>query len=299
MNKLASPSSIPLSFQDHGAGAPMVLVHGWGVSGAGFDAQIEALSAHYRLIVPDLPSHGASPPFPADGGFSLLADSLAALIRRLGLERPLLVGWSLGAMVCWDLILRHSKPVGGGRPGTTIRGLVSADIMPRVLADDDWRYGLGETWMSEFNISLEAMRADWPAFCASFVPGMFAERNEKRLAGTIERIRMIAERNDAEGAIRIWQQLLAQDFRERLGRLRLPAMLICGARSRLWEEGAWQWMAGHLPGWRHALFEESGHSPQLEEPERFNQTILEFAAEVCGAPNPKPRGPAKTGAILK
>lgn len=298
MNKLASPSSIPLSFQEHGAGAPMVLVHGWGVSGAAFEAQIQALSAHYRLVIPDLPSHGASPPFPENGAFSLLADSLAALIHRLGLEQPLLVGWSLGAMVCWDLLLRKSKPAGGG-PETSFRGLVSVDIMPRVLAGEDWRYGLGAAWMSEFDISLEAMRADWPAFCASFVPGIFAKRNEQRLADTIARTRKVAEGNDATGAIRLWQQMLAQDFRARLGRLELPAMFIAGGQSRLWEEGASQWMAGHLPAWRHLLFEGSGHSPQLEEPERFNQTILDFAAEVCGEPKTTHPQPAQTGAEIE
>lgn len=277
----------------------MVLVHGWGVSGAAFDAQIEALSAHYRLIIPDLPSHGASPAFPANGSFPLLADSLAALIDRLGLERPLLVGWSLGAMVCWDLALRFSNAGEGGLPRIPVRGLVSVDAMPRVLAGDDWRYGLGETWMSEFNISLEAMRADWPAFCASFVPGIFAEVNEGRLAETIERMRDVAERNDAEGAIRIWQQILAQDYREKLGELRLPAMVIHGARSRLWEEGAAGWMAEHLPHWQFQVFEHSGHSPQIEEPGRFNQAILEFAAEIHGKPDRTHRAPASTGAALK
>lgn len=269
----------------------MVLVHGWGVSGASFDAQVEALSPHHRLVIPDLPSHGRSAPFPAHGRFSLLADSLAALIDSLNLERPVVVGWSLGAMVCWDLALRHER--------LGLAGLVSVEMMPRVLASGEWRYGLGEAWMSEFNISLEAMRADWPAFCASFVPGIFAAANEARLRETIDRTRRIAEGNDAGGLIRIWQQLLAQDFREALGRLALPTMIICGAASRLWEEGAAQWLAAHVPNQRFEIFDQSGHSPQLEEPERFNRALLDFAAQSHGYGNKAPSDPVDTGGVLK
>lgn len=287
MNRSESPANIPLACQELGTGAPIVLVHGWGVSGAGFECQAESLAARHHLLIPDLPSHGATSAFPRDGAFSLLADSLAVLIASRGLQRPIVVGWSLGAMVSWDLALRH--------PELEIAGLVAVDIMPRVLAAKDWRYGLGEAWMSEFDISLEAMRADWPGFCASFVPGIFAESNEERLRETIARLRRIAEQNDADGLVRIWQQLLAQDFRHKLRDLDLPAMLICGARTRLWEKGAARWMAEQFPNWHYHVFEQSGHSPHIEEPDRFNQVILEFAAEVHGARELQHTEPAKTG----
>ena len=69
----------------------MVLVHGWGVSGAGFEPQTRELADRFRVVVPDLPGHGDSPPFPEGAPFSLLADSVAALMARLALLSALML----------------------------------------------------------------------------------------------------------------------------------------------------------------------------------------------------------------
>jgi pimeloyl-ACP methyl ester carboxylesterase len=112
----------------------ILLVHGWGVSGALFETQLEALSGGFRVVAPDLPGHGASAPVPPEAEFGWLADSLAMLIADLRMSEVCLVGWSLGAMVAWDLLSRYSD--------VPVRRLVTIDMVPRLLNDPAWSYGL-------------------------------------------------------------------------------------------------------------------------------------------------------------
>lgn len=268
----------------------MVLVHGWGVSGAGFEPQTRELTDRFRLVVPDLPGHGDSPPFLEGAPFSLLADSVAAVMARLALQRPVLVGWSLGAMVAWDLMLRH--------PERQVSALVSIDMVPRVLAEGGWPYGLRDAGMEDFDDREEAMLGDWPAYCATFVPRIFAASGDARLQDLIRRTQRIAEACDPPSLVRIWREMLVQDFRGSLGKLSLPSLLIAGARSQLYEAGAASWMARQMPDARCLIFEHSGHAPQLEEPERFNRELCAFAGQLRDSSDQETITPAGTGADM-
>jgi pimeloyl-ACP methyl ester carboxylesterase len=92
--------SIELSLVEYGAAAsPLILLHGIGSRGVSWWPVIDALAAHFRLIVPDLRGHGDSDK-PASGyHFTDYAGDLAALIDQLELARPLILGHSLGGIV--------------------------------------------------------------------------------------------------------------------------------------------------------------------------------------------------------
>lgn len=264
-----------VAYRERGDGPAMVLVHGWGVSGALFEPQLEALSVRFRVIAPDLPGHGASEPFPNHAPFSRLADRIAGLIGELNLERPLLVGWSLGAMVAWDLLLRYRD--------LAIAGMVSIDMVPHVLNDADgdgggWTFGLRDgTGSHAFGRDLEVMAADWPAYAAAFVPRIFAPGYDGEWLGrTLE----VARANDAGSQITIWKRMVEKDFRAALRTIHVPSLCVCGAQSQLYSIAACEWVAAQLPDARTAVFARSGHAPHLEESSLFNQLLADFRAGV-------------------
>src|SRR5215216_1684661 len=99
---------IELSLVEYGAsGSPLILLHGTGSRGVSWWPVIDALAAHFRLIVPDLRGHGDSDK-PASGyQFTDYAADLAALIDELELARPLILGHSLGGIVTLAWAIFH------------------------------------------------------------------------------------------------------------------------------------------------------------------------------------------------
>ncbi len=94
-------------------GPPILFIHGWSQNHLCWAKQYEsALADEFRLVAYDLRGHGMSeaplePEHYTDG--ALWADDVAAIIDQLGLDRPVLVGWSYGAFVICDYVRAHGQ----------------------------------------------------------------------------------------------------------------------------------------------------------------------------------------------
>jgi pimeloyl-ACP methyl ester carboxylesterase len=108
----ADVNGVHLYHESHGDGPPLVLLHGGLMSGEAFAPLLPALTARHRVVLVDLQGHGrtADVDRPLDKG--LMGDDVAALIEHLGLDRPAVVGYSLGAGVALHVAARHPGLVG-------------------------------------------------------------------------------------------------------------------------------------------------------------------------------------------
>jgi len=95
----AEVNGINLYYETHGSGRPMVLLHGGLGSGEMFGPVLPALAANHQVIVVDLQGHGRTADIDRPLDVRLMADDIAALIDHLGLDRPDVVGYSLGGGV--------------------------------------------------------------------------------------------------------------------------------------------------------------------------------------------------------
>ena len=128
----ADVNGIKLYYETHGAGRPLVLLHGGLGSGAMFGPIIPQLAAEHQVITPDLQGHGRTADIDRPVDHRLMADDVAALIDHLGLDRPDLVGYSLGGGVALFTAAKY--------PGK-VRRLVAAsantrrDAIPREMLE--------------------------------------------------------------------------------------------------------------------------------------------------------------------
>src|SRR4051812_14232028 len=97
----ADVNGVHLYYERHGSGRPMVLLHGGLGSGAMFGPILPLLSAHHEVILPDLQGHGRTADVDRPIDHRLMADDIAALIDQLGLDKPDVVGYSLGGGVAF------------------------------------------------------------------------------------------------------------------------------------------------------------------------------------------------------
>lgn len=270
MTALHHSKTTGMAYRDEGQGPPILLIHGWGVSGDLFEQQITGLSSRFRMVVPDLPGHAASPALAADEPFAHLADSIASLIHELHLPRLCVVGWSMGAMVAWDLVLRY--------PQLGIAALVSIDMVPSLLNRPGWQHGLRDGDDARlFQRNIQRMRSDWLAYTNLFVPRIFSARAGLDTAQQVERTTQVALANDPESMANNWMRMATLDFRLRLSDIAIPTLVMAGAHSQLYTVAAAEWVCQQLPNARLEVFSDSGHAPHIEETEKFNRILAGFA----------------------
>jgi pimeloyl-ACP methyl ester carboxylesterase len=108
----AEVNGINLYYETHGAGRPLILLHGGLGSGEMFGPVLPALAARHQVIAVDLQGHGRTADIDRPLDVRLMADDIAALTGHLELDKPDVAGYSLGGGVALQTAARHPALVG-------------------------------------------------------------------------------------------------------------------------------------------------------------------------------------------
>ena len=103
----AKVNGLDMYYETHGKGRPMVLLHGGLGSGEMFGPVVGMLAERHQVILPDLQAHGRTADIDRPLDARLMADDIAALIDHLKLDKPDVVGYSLGGGVAMQTAFRH------------------------------------------------------------------------------------------------------------------------------------------------------------------------------------------------
>jgi pimeloyl-ACP methyl ester carboxylesterase len=142
---------LPLHYLERGQGEPLVLIHGLGCTGADWAFQVAAFEKRFRVIIPDLPGSGHSPPPRDQYTIAGCASALWSLLDHLDVSRTNIIGFSLGGAVALEMAAQ--------RPASVPRlGLINSLATYRT---DDWRKWL-EAHVSATLVRLLGMR--WAAW---------------------------------------------------------------------------------------------------------------------------------------
>jgi pimeloyl-ACP methyl ester carboxylesterase len=239
-------AGIRIHYRDAGSGEAVMLVHGfastaehnWGATG-----WIAALSQKYRVIAPDVRGHGLSdkPHEPQKYGYASMGADVTRLMDHLGIERAILMGYSMGASIAIELMLSHAE---------RFRAIVLGGI-----AYDD---GLEDK--SDRDAIAEAYRAEDPSTIKSPVAKAYRRFAEsmpndlKALAALID-----AERAPFDPA--------------RLALVRMPVLIVVGSNDNA--IGNPQPLARMIPGAQLVTLEGRDHLTAPADP-RFKEAVLEF-----------------------
>ena len=124
--KYAKVNGINLYYETHGSGRPLILLHGGLMSSETFGPVLPQLSERHQVIAPDLQGHGRTADIDRPLDVRLMADDIAALIDHLELDKPDVVGYSLGGGVALQTAVKYP---------TKVRRLVmvSANLRPDAI----------------------------------------------------------------------------------------------------------------------------------------------------------------------
>lgn len=252
-------NSIPIFYVAVGAGIPVLLVHGNTGSSLWWRDSMDLPG--YRTVALDLPNFGRSGPVP---GYSAetarledYADHLASFIEAMKLERPVLVGHSLGGAVAQALVAKRPE---------LVRALVLVDsAAPSGLVTPKERHP-----------AIEMMRAN-PAVLGmalkAVVPAMTAEA---WFAALVEDAKLMA----APAWIGNAEALSRFDLRGKLSGFTKPVLVVWGRRDVIVTEAMARETAEAFPRARLEIVEEAGHSVMAELPALWRKILAEFLAEL-------------------
>lgn len=260
------PDGRTLAWQETGSGPPLVLLHGWSLSGAAF-GELSGYLDGCRLLLPDLPGHGRSSS-PAATTLPSLADDIGAWLAAVVPGPVLLGGWSLGGMVAVELAARAEL---------TIDKLLLIATTPRFTTAADWPHGLPATQVHALRRNLErrfeATLGDF--FALTFADG---EADAERLRA----IRAFAVRPgslpDRDAAAAFLDLLAEQDQRALLTRIGCPTLVVHGTLDRVTPVGAGRALAAALSQGRLQEVATAGHAPFWAQPQAVAAAIREFCA---------------------
>ncbi|MGX7872287.1 alpha/beta fold hydrolase [Mesorhizobium sp. ORM6] len=229
----------------------LLLVHGFTDTSRSYSLLAPHLAGH-RLIMPDLRGHGASQ---AGRGFGIadFADDIAGLIRRLRLDRPVVIGHSLGAMVAIALAARHDELVGG-------LVVLAGTLKPDFASDHPLVAGVQA--LRDPISPADPFYAWWHA-CRSDVPQPF-------LAG----LAIDASAMPAARWLAILDEVRRADLVAAARTVRVRTLIIAGACDPLFGEAHQRALVEMLAESRLVCADGCGHNPHWEEPA--------FVAEVVG-----------------
>ncbi len=266
-----------------GSGAPLVLLHGWGMHGGVWSDVAQKLAAGFCVYSVDLPGYG----FSKNVGWVERSDThhlhiggdgyrdaqpiLQAVVDKLAsnFSEPVTVcGWSLGGQVALRWAAREPEKV---------RRLILVATTPCFAEREDWLFGMQSEVLGKFSAELEQNHATTLRRFISLQ--LRGSENERELL-TLLRERLFSRGEPDMGTLRAGLDILRDaDQRAELQNIKQPTLIISGERDKLTSPEASRYMAQAMSAARMVEVKGAAHAPFLSHPEIFIEHVKSFLHE--------------------
>jgi non-heme chloroperoxidase len=263
-------SNIELYYEDHGSGQPVVLIHGYPLSGASWEKQVPALlRAGHRVITYDRRGFGKSSQPTTGYNYDTFAEDLQKLITHLDLHDLSLVGFSMGG----GEVVRYLGKYGS--KGVS-KAVIISGVPPFLLKTPDNPEGIDE---SVFEGIEKAVTADRYAFFTEFFKNFY--NTDLLLDKRVSEQAVQASWNVAAGCsataslacVPTWHE----DFRKDVSRVDVPALVLHGDADRILPiTAAGQRTAKLIKGARLVVVKDGPHCITWTHADEVNAELLSF-----------------------
>jgi pimeloyl-ACP methyl ester carboxylesterase len=246
-------------------GIPIILIHGWGADHRYFDFQLEVLK-DFRLILPDIEGFGSSSTEKKPRSFSIKdqADKIHRLALSLGIEDAIIIGHSMGGMIALEIARTHPS---------FVRGLILEDTSP----------GLRRVRFTNTISALGFLLYGAPGPLRRFFALRWAisfEHSSPEAKGMITEYATIS---CCASLVRYVKAMRKWSFQSDVATMEIPTLILRGQEDRLLGADHTVLLETCFPESRTMILPECGHSPHLERPTLFNESILDFIGTLNGS----------------
>ncbi len=268
---------VQLYVEDYGEGKPVILIHGWPLSGAMWEYQVDALvQSGCRVITYDRRGFGKSSR-PWDGyDYDTLTDDLKAVIDHLKLEHITLVGFSMGG----GEVIRYFSRHGGAKVSRAV--LISA-VPPFMLQTADNPGGVPKEAMDEF---ANEIKEDRVGFLTSFGKTFFGVNLINRAVSEplLNYYTMLCSLASPRATLECATSFSTTDFRSEMETVNVPVLIIHGDKDKTVPmEGSSVLSAKMIPVNEFIIYEGSPHGLFYTDRKALNEDLVEFIHSAPGA----------------
>ena len=249
---------------DRGRGPAVVLLHAFPLSGEMWRPQIDALADRFRVLAPDLPGFGRSPPARGPVSMASFAELSLGLLDAVGVPEAAVVGLSMGGYVALELQALAPQRV---------RALVLSDTRAHADTAD------ARKAREAIAAAVEDEGSTQP-IVERMLPSLLSSAAPAKLRSEVERLAADASTEGAAAALRAMAR--RRDFTGELGRIGCPTLVMVGLGDALSPPAEMQGLAEAIPGAALERIAGAGHLANLEQPARFNAALGRFLDQLAG-----------------
>ena len=246
---------------------PLVLLHGWGVNAAIWDALVPDLESEFELHIIDLPGYGSLHPVHQEMSLIEITD----YVLNQAPEQAVWVGWSFGGTIALNAALTHPE---------RISKLQLISTTPRFLAGSDWKCGVQK---EAFDKLATSFRGDYAKALKSFLRLQLykADRAEQRASRQMAKdltSQLVTRHIPSVTVLQNGLAILANtDLRDQLPHLTIDTQIVAGKNDPLVPIEASHFLNENLTS-PHSLIEmKTGHIPFLESPKGYIEALTRFS----------------------
>lgn len=262
--KYVQANGLRIAYTEYGQGQPLVLLHGGGLTSAMWAEQIPVLAEKFRVLVPDTRGHGKTDNPDHAFSYELLAEDVMAFCRALGVEKPVLMGYSDGGIVALTV---------GVRQPDFARALVVGGAVSPFGEEDRKHYFKG---MHSFYAPVK----DVSKLTDAHLDAMYA--------ASPEGWELMAHMHAKPGQPDYWRTLMKDVWgtwntpetyaytSAQLGVVKIPVLVILGDRDDFFLPASAARLAGLLPAGELAVVPGAAHNVFRAKSELFNALVMDF-----------------------
>jgi 3-oxoadipate enol-lactonase len=260
MSNVARVRGIELAYTDAGSGPVVVFLHGFPFDRSMWRAEVERLSADFRVIAPDLRGHGGTTVTSDPSTMEEMAEDVVALLDELNVPRAVVCALSMGGYVTLALYRAHPSRV---------RALVLADT--RATADTE------EARRTREENARRALAEGVEPIVEAMLPKLLSERTRGDEPDVVARVREMMLGVSPEGAAAALRGMaLRRDQTDLLPKIDVPVLVVVGSEDAVTPPSDAEAMHSLIEGSRLQVIEGAGHVSNIERPEEFDRALVEF-----------------------
>ena len=252
-------NGISLEYLDRGEGEVILLLHGLGSTKADWDLQEEPFSEDFRIIAPDLRGHGNSskPKEKEDYGIPECAEDMKLLLDELGIAKCMVVGFSMGGAVAFEMAVRYES-------------MISKMVIVNTAPDFNELGEMGEEMIKERTKMLRSQGMD--AMAKKVADGMFPNEDQKHLRQAFyDR----ARGNDLEAYYNSFITLMEWGIGKKVRKIKIPVLVVASDLDYTPVELKESYTS-KLKNAELVVIKNSRHGVTMDQPEQFNKALLKF-----------------------
>ncbi|HUK51401.1 MAG TPA: alpha/beta fold hydrolase [Terriglobales bacterium] len=242
----------------------IVLIHGFPFTHAMWNPQIEFLKSHFRIIAYDIRGHGKSDVGDGQYSLELFVDDLIGLLDHLQLEKVVLCGLSMGGYIALRAIERNPE---------RFRALILCDTTSN--ADSN------EAKLRRAASIKTVKRAGVVPYAQEFLKAVLTPQNIQDKPDLVHTVLSMIESNSSVGICGTLLALAGRtDTTPSLPRIQVPTLILVGEQDKITPPDLSKKMHALIKNSKLQILPNAAHLSNLEEPEEFNEHILDFLKKV-------------------